>query len=73
MQDRFLADARRVLSSDGELRIVTDHDDYWSWMEEHFARWSPASGTGPFLRLPFERPASAGVGEVVGTNFERKY
>jgi hypothetical protein len=26
-----------------------------------------------FERLDFARPASAGEGEVVGTNFERKY
>jgi tRNA (guanine-N7-)-methyltransferase len=71
LQDRFLEDAGRVLVEGGELRIVTDHDGYWSWMEEHFGRW--ASATGPFERLPFHRPESAGSGEVVGTNFERKY
>ncbi|MEO1237962.1 MAG: hypothetical protein AAFX76_14350 [Planctomycetota bacterium] len=26
-----------------------------------------------FERRPFERPGSAGEGELVGTNFERKY
>ncbi|MBL8747405.1 MAG: tRNA (guanosine(46)-N7)-methyltransferase TrmB [Phycisphaerae bacterium] len=73
VQDRFLEDAHRVLLDGGELRIVTDHDDYWTWMEEHFSRWAPAGGTGKFVRLAFERPASASEGEVVGTNFERKY
>jgi tRNA (guanine-N7-)-methyltransferase len=73
VQDRFLEDVHRVLLPAGELRIVTDHDDYWQWMEERFARWAPADGSGRFERLPFERPASAGDGEVVGTNFERKY
>jgi tRNA (guanine-N7-)-methyltransferase len=101
VQDRFLADAYRILEPGGELRIVTDHDDYWTWMEEHFARWSrPAEpeqrercggeqvNTPPanspahlltsspaqlFLRLPFTPPASASEGELVGTNFERKY
>lgn len=73
VQDRFLEDAHRVLLPEGELRIVTDHDDYWEWMEEHFARWAPADGSGRFLRQPFEKPASASAGEVVGTNFERKY
>jgi len=72
VQDRFLAEAHRVLAPGGELRVVTDHDDYWAWMEERFARWAPVSG-GAFERLPFERPSSAGAGEVVGTNFERKY
>lgn len=79
VQDSFLADIHRILIPGGELRIVTDHDDYWAWMEEHFARWT-APGTNPlgltpapFERLAFERPASAGAGETVGTNFERKY
>jgi tRNA (guanine-N7-)-methyltransferase len=78
VQDRFLADAARVLAAGGELRIVTDHEEYWAWMEQHFVRWAEpaggeAAGHRPFLREPFERPGSAGSGELVGTNFERKY
>lgn len=84
VQDRFLAECWRVLGSGGELRIVTDHEDYWSWMEEHFARWCVGSdhaaagndglGVAPcFQRGEFEPPATAGEGELVGTNFERKY
>jgi tRNA (guanine-N7-)-methyltransferase len=75
VSDRFLSDAHRVLNDTGELRIVTDHMDYWAWMEEHFDRWcSPQGVDGKrFERTEFERPASAGEGEVVGTNFERKY
>jgi len=86
VQDGFLAQAWRVLVPGGELRIVTDHDEYWAWMEEHFARWCDQSrgaqapgqsGVQPreprFDRLPFEPPPGAGEGELVGTNFERKY
>lgn len=73
VQDRFLEDAHRVLAPGGELRIVTDHDAYWEWMEEHFARWAPEDGSGKFERRPFAPPESAGSGEIVGTNFERKY
>lgn len=81
VQDRFLADAWRILVPDGELRIVTDHDDYWQWMQEHFARWTSAEtavligrpGFPPFELLPFAPPESASEGELVGTNFERKY
>jgi tRNA (guanine-N7-)-methyltransferase len=86
VQDRFLADAWRILKPGGELRIVTDHDEYWEWMEEHFARWTAADGQAPppefagavnarppFERLVFARPESASEGELVGTNFERKY
>lgn len=81
VQDEFMRTAWRILEPGGELRVVTDHDDYWRWMEEHFARWAvgssrpgPDGATGPrFEREPFERPPSAREGEVVGTNFERKY
>lgn len=70
VQDRFLQDCLRVLKPGGELRIVTDHNDYWAWMEEHFARWTKPNG--PYARpLPFT--PTAREGEVVGTNFERKY
>jgi tRNA (guanine-N7-)-methyltransferase len=85
VQDRFLADAWRILQPGGELRIVTDHDEYWQWMEEHFGHWTTAGAADdgripagvstrpPFERLAFERPESAAEGELVGTNFERKY
>ncbi len=84
VQDAFLADAWRVLEPGGELRVVTDHDELWAWDEAHFEHWlspehdSPARRAGgfpavPFERLPFEKPASSGEGELVGTNFERKF
>ena len=100
VQDGFLADCWRALVPGGEMRIVTDHSDYWQWMERHFDRWTSAesapllreslsragcadlladsesktdSSRAPYERLEFERPESAGEGEVVGTNFERKY
>lgn len=90
VQDRFLADCFRVLVPGGELRIVTDHPEYWAWMQEHFTRWcfpagaetaaaafaaDPSRPAAPpcFLRGTFEPPESAGEGELVGTNFERKY
>jgi len=125
VQDRFLADAARVLEPGGELRIVTDHAELWAWDVLHFRDWAvdeggliaegsalagsaellqaakedvaanreefPAAarlapGMGdsatvdgaaraprPFELIEFRRPESAGEGEVVGTNFERKY
>lgn len=82
VQDRFLADAWRTLVPGGELRIVTDHSDYWAWMETYFARWTaPTHSPGipdaipmpAFERLEYQKPAAAGEGELVGTNFERKY
>lgn len=77
VQDSFLEQAQRILVDGGELRVVTDHADYFAWMEEHFDRWSDTpekpDEAKPFTRLAFERPASAREGEIVGTNFERKY
>lgn len=45
VRDEFLRQCRRVLEPGGELRIVTDHAEYWAWMEEHFARWCVPIGT----------------------------
>ena len=68
VQDRSLQDFHRLLLPQGELRLVTDHDDLWQWYQDHAARHADL-----FEQRPFERPASAGEGEIVGSNFERKY
>jgi tRNA (guanine-N7-)-methyltransferase len=68
VQDHTLRDFHRVLAPGGELRIVTDHDALWAWDVEHAERASAL-----FTRREFEKPASAREGEVVGTNFERKF
>jgi len=75
VQDGFLEQAHRVLTPGGELRIVTDHAEYWAWMEAHFDRWcDPDRPTPRFDREPFTDEHRAGEsGELVGTNFERKY
>jgi malonyl-CoA O-methyltransferase len=65
---RAFAEMHRVLAPGGELRIVTDHDELWAWDVEHVGR-----ATDIFERRDFARPASAGEGELVGTNFERKF
>ena len=68
IQDHTLRDFHRILAPRGELRIVTDHDALWAWDVEHAERASAL-----FERREFEKPASAREGEVVGTNFERKF
>jgi tRNA (guanine-N7-)-methyltransferase len=68
VQMESLREFHRVLQPGGELRLVTDHPELWAWYEEHVAKV-----TDLFERRAFERPQSAGEGEVVGTNFERKY
>ncbi|MBX3375992.1 MAG: hypothetical protein KF678_03195 [Phycisphaeraceae bacterium] len=101
VQDRFLAEAARVLVPGGEVRVVTDHAELWAWDSAYFADWAedPSGlldreaaargaadvarerrerpvgmpGVKPFVMAPFARSAGAGEGELVGTNFERKY
>lgn len=68
LQDRSLEDFRRVLGPGGELRLVTDHAELWAWYEAHAARHADR-----WERLEFARPAHASEGEIVGTNFERKF
>ncbi len=85
IQDRFLAQAHRVLMPGGELRVVTDHVELWAWCEEHFARWTQAggpggvggnavpAGSGPlFVRRDFVAPTWADDDELIGTNYEKK-
>ena len=62
--------AETVATSGGGpcVRIATDHADYFEWMGEHAAKVADL-----FDREPFIKPGSEGEGELVGTNFERKY
>lgn len=83
IQDRFLLDAHRVLAAGGELRVVTDHDELWEWDMEHFrkvtgeAPGQAGSGQTDLGRLfemrPFTPPPWVGEGQLVGTNYERKF
>lgn len=57
-----------VLPQRGIVRLATDHADYFAWMEERVDQVAEL-----FQRRPFESTASAEEGELVGTNFERKY
>ena len=68
VQGPFLAQLHRVLEPAGRVRLATDHAEYFAWMQEHVAGVADL-----FEVLPFDSPASAGEGELVGTNFERKY
>lgn len=71
IQASFLRELYRVLlpaETQSAVHIATDHADYFDWMQEHVAQV-----TDIFDRQPFVSPKSAGEGELVGTNFERKY
>ncbi|MEM6260726.1 MAG: tRNA (guanosine(46)-N7)-methyltransferase TrmB [Planctomycetota bacterium] len=68
-QEPFLrGQLHRVLKPGGRIHVATDHPDYWLWMQEHATKLADL-----FEIQPFISPRSAGEGELVGTNFERKY
>jgi tRNA (guanine-N7-)-methyltransferase len=68
IQEAFLRELHRVLEAKGVVRLATDHEDYFQWMRDQAAQVADL-----FEPLPFQSPEAAGEGELVGTNFERKY
>ena len=66
IQEPFVRLIERLLVPGGRWQIVTDHQDYFEWIE--------ALVRASSLRIiDYNRPGSAADGEFVGTNFERKY
>ncbi len=68
VQDATLDDFHRIMIPGAALHLVTDHEQLWQWYEEHATRHSHR-----FERRPFDPVESASAGELVGSNFERKY
>lgn len=68
IQPSTLAALHRVLTAAGQVRIVTDHTDYWEWMQETVSECQHLFDVAPFGAVD-----SATDGELVGSNFERKY
>jgi tRNA (guanine-N7-)-methyltransferase len=66
VQPPFVDQAHRVLTTGGLLLVVTDHMDYFAHIQDVFARCRG------WARIEFPQMADR-AGEVVGTNFERKY
>jgi tRNA (guanine-N7-)-methyltransferase len=58
----------RCLVPGGRIQLATDHEDYWQQMDSVIQ-----AAAARVRRVEFERPAGAAEGEVVGTNYERKY
>jgi tRNA G46 methylase TrmB len=57
---------QRILVPGGRLQVVTDHKEYFEQIE------AVVKSSGMRI-VDYNRPGSAGEGEFVGTNFERKY
>jgi len=68
--DENLVQLQRILIPDGIINMATDHADYFEQMTEVAGR---AIERGAVKEIEFIRPAGAREGEVVGTNYERKY
>ncbi|OQY07643.1 MAG: tRNA (guanosine(46)-N7)-methyltransferase TrmB [Planctomycetales bacterium 4572_13] len=68
--DKNLTQLLRILTPDGIINIATDHADYFEQMTEVAER---AVKQGLVKEIDFIRPAGASDGELVGTNYERKY
>jgi tRNA (guanine-N7-)-methyltransferase len=66
IQDKFMPLVYRILKPGGRLQVVTDHQDYFEQIE-------PVIRASQLKIVDYNRPGSAGDGEFVGTNFERKY
>lgn len=68
VQAPFLNQLHRVLEPAGCVRLATDHADYFQWMNDQARQVDHL-----FDKRDFDSPDSAAQGELVGTNFERKY
>jgi tRNA (guanine-N7-)-methyltransferase len=66
IQAPFMQQILRVLVRSGRLQVVTDHKDYHEQIEQVIEE-------SKMTIKDYTRPGSAGAGEFVGTNFERKY
>lgn len=58
----------RCLKRNGDIRIATDHADYFEHIKEVTSSYSTS-----LEEIAFPRPAGAEAGELTGTNYERKY
>lgn len=67
VQESFVPVIHRILKPGGEVRVVTDHKGYWEESIE------PTIKNSGLTLIDYAKPGTAGEGETVGTNFERKY
>jgi tRNA (guanine-N7-)-methyltransferase len=67
LQESNLATLIRCLKVQGEMRIATDHAEYFEQIKQVTAANSQLEP------MEFTRPAGAQEAELIGTNYERKY
>ncbi len=66
IQPKFLQLVARVLTPGGRLQVVTDHKDYFDHIVE-------VVSSSSLLQSEYRRPTTAAAGELVGSNFGKKY
>ena len=64
----FLRQLHRAMKPAALIRIVTDHEGYHEWIVAEANKVNDL-----FEPSPWPNPPAPGTGELVGTNFERKY
>lgn len=67
VQEKFMPTVLRILEPAGQIRVVTDHAEYFEQIDRVI------KSTVGLTPIDYNRPGSAAEGEFVGTNFERKY
>lgn len=66
IQAPFIEQIRRILVPGGLVRIVTDHKEYFEQIDALVKK-------SPLQVIDYTPPAFAQEGELIGTNFEKKY
>jgi tRNA (guanine-N7-)-methyltransferase len=67
IQTAFLDEVRRILHQGGNLRIKTDHAEYFEHIQGVLGEYRGLK------IIPFDSPLAGASANQVGTNFERKY
>ena len=71
MTEPNINNVHRILKPGGKFLYVTDHAAYYEWTKAMFM--ANSNVTRLFKKTTFPKLANAKEGEIVGTNYERKY
>ncbi len=71
MTEPNIHNVHRILKPGGKLLFVTDHAGYYEWTKAMF--YANTNVSKLFKKIAFPKLTNARAGEIVGTNYERKY
>ena len=69
--EKNIKTVHRILKPGGRLLFATDHNGYFEWTKAMF--FANSNIEPLFKKVQFPELPSAREGEIIGTNFERKY